>query len=884
MAPPYTVKYDATCFAFDDSYIQPDQFVVSDGAGNTNLMRWTDSTVESTTHKITVSPVNLIVEETGVSSITLTPSSLAFLTGTSSAMLSHSGTNYFDSSPIHFLSDGKTSIITGTCLSFADTIVDRITTIDLNGIIITNQAIDQTFLSVRSELINASTSDYQNGLNMKGTNGGLSISPNGLSILATNGNEDISLTRQGGLYWTVYNESSYTSAFTTSISPINNAQNIIFNNFSLDTGEFISTPMSLETGVLTFRYPTTNITQSYFNTTGVTMCQPDTGNPAAILSKTSLIFYDVNTNNRSSYQLDYLDMWVDYAEISKQTVYLYSVDPQLNLYSLDSTQTTTIKPNSIQLFAPDGNVQMTVNASGELEVLNTIRANKFALQVGFAVITTTIDITGIQLEKTGFFGQSYVHHDEIKVYEPISGVFSIMDTGSVYSANTTTSNSARISATGQVLINESQSINSFMDSTGLSFVNGTQTARFESTNGKNFISSPVVYIKGSSEASIKSSSLFLSDTTSNITSQSELKASNLTFANTNSPNTANITYDSITLYHNNLQTGVIMNADGSVLVTTQPGGLNTDILITQIFGMSICFNYNLNNPISISSADGQSIQSGPFQPSSLLDVSGNAGVDGQYLISNGNSPVWATLPTAPEVNLSTVLATKNAGDAGNQSIYNLSSIAISNATSTTIIEPTSLTINDGVGEITKLTANGIYVESGSFKSSLVGNYLNFETHDQDPNFNQSITFNSASPVGVGRLEAGNFKPTSILDVSGNAGVDGQYLLSNGISPVWVTVPTAPALNLSTVLATPNAGDGNNLPISNLSSIAFTPSGGSQRALTFSSVASTSASPVTASYDVPTFSQGTDSTTARYFQNKYMEVVLDGVHYWMPLFI
>jgi len=79
--------------------------------------------------------------------------------------------------------------------------------------------------------------------------------------------------------------------------------------------------------------------------------------------------------------------------------------------------------------------------------------------------------------------------------------------------------------------------------------------------------------------------------------------------------------------------------------------------------------------VSIGSSDGLSLQSGPLEPSELWDTATHsAGTSGQFLTTTGAGTEWVTYtPSTP--NLASVLGVATAGNADNQPISNLASIA-----------------------------------------------------------------------------------------------------------------------------------------------------------------------------------------------------------------
>jgi hypothetical protein len=130
-----------------------------------------------------------------------------------------------------------------------------------------------------------------------------------------------------------------------------------------------------------------------------------------------------------------------------------------------------------------------------------------------------------------------------------------------------------------------------------------------------------------------------------------------------------------------------------------------------------------------------------------------------------------------------------------------------------------------------------------------------------------------------KLTMSSIQPNSILDVSGNAGTAGQYLLSNGTAPVWADIPSNTP-NLTSVLAVANAGDASNQPISNLSSVGFQTTTLGNTPLTITAAAS--AVPE-ATFDVLAVPYEADETTSRIFAQKYVEISVGGQSYWVQLF-
>jgi hypothetical protein len=244
---------------------------------------------------------------------------------------------------------------------------------------------------------------------------------------------------------------------------------------------------------------------------------------------------------------------------------------------------------------------------------------------------STVNSAGIAVELDGEATKSHVQSAEIKVYNPTSGVAieSVMDNGSVYSANTESATSARISSLGKMLISENLTVNSFMDASGVSFVNGANTASFASADGISFNSAPVNYDAGAGATSV------VGGASAEFTSGANVGTFSATQAKVD---------------------------DG----TNQARLASTSLA----FGLDA----PMSPVVTIGSADGLLLTSGPLQPSELYDTAGStAGSSGQFLTSTGSGTEWVTYsPSTP--NLATVLAVATAGDANDLPISNLANL------------------------------------------------------------------------------------------------------------------------------------------------------------------------------------------------------------------
>jgi hypothetical protein len=304
---------------------------------------------------------------------------------------------------------------------------------------------------------------------------------------------------------------------------------------------------------------------------------------------------------------------------------------------------------------------------------------------------------------------------------------------------------------------------------------------------------------------------------------------------------------------------------------------------------------------SVDSGNEITLISGPLQPSTLIDtVNSSAGLANQILSSTGTGTQWINY-SAPTPTLSTVIGAGNS--AGNQNINNISSLSFArntNQTTTALISTTDgISLQTGPLQPSKLldtvnsssgNANQVLVSTGTGTiwvtadlSTVIGtgnsagnqNINNISSLSFARNMNQTTTALISTTDGIS-LQTGPLQPSKLIDtVNASAGVANQVLVSTGTGTVWTT-PYTP--NLSTILSSGNSAGYQS--INNISSISMSASGVDKTAYAISSVASNTSG---ATYDVPSYSQGYD-TNNRVFQNKYMEVVIEGTHYYLPLFI
>jgi hypothetical protein len=187
----------------------------------------------------------------------------------------------------------------------------------------------------------------------------------------------------------------------------------------------------------------------------------------------------------------------------------------------------------------------------------------------------------------------------------------------------------------------------------------------------------------------------------------------------------------------------------------------------------------------------------------------------------------------------------------------------------------SLEITQPGGNLGKVEATAITSQSTANNTVMTPTAFTFTS---DP-LGTPVSVALSSADGL-KITSGPFQPDELLDVSGNNGLDGQYLISNGTAPVWTTVSAPATPNLASVLAVATAGDADNQPISNLSSLGFEATTGGQAVLALTAKAS---SKPAATFDVLNLPYAADATTGRVFSNQYVEISVAGTSYWVQLF-
>jgi len=221
-----------------------------------------------------------------------------------------------------------------------------------------------------------------------------------------------------------------------------------------------------------------------------------------------------------------------------------------------------------------------------------------------------------------------------------------------------------------------------------------------------------------------------------------------------------------------------------------------------------------------------------------------------------------------------------AGAASTSTVVNATSVAIDNATSNALFHIDELSLFEttaGGGLQARVLLDRIEIADTDPLAVKVATLDPVKLRFFRNGSNQDLEIDAS---GTKLTTSAGFQPTSLLDVSGNAGVDGQYLLSNGTNPVWTTVSAPAVPNLAAVLAVAAAGDAEDQPISNLSSLGFQESSVGQAVLAITAVPS--AKPA-ATFDVMNLPYAADATTGRVFSNQYVEISVAGTSYWVQLF-
>jgi hypothetical protein len=320
---------------------------------------------------------------------------------------------------------------------------------------------------------------------------------------------------------------------------------------------------------------------------------------------------------------------------------------------------------------------------------------------------------------------------------------------------------------------------------------------------------------------------------------------------------------------------------------------NTDVMDINATAIAISSVDKLINPISIADAAGvMSLKSKSIslavigetdqiitaqadylempniKPVQIYDNTNSGGTAGQYLGITGDGLTWEIPPAQ---NLTNVLA--QSGDAGQQPITNLSSLAV--APTNTTEKVAGVTVSDIATPTTStsITDNGLI-----FKTDIYHPPGMFDIYRGDISAN---VVDSQMVISTTAL-----KPSNIVDIHGSSGTRGQLLTSSVLEGreyiQWVdaTEYTPPlALVLERSFGPYVAGDANYLPITNLSSLNL------QNMAESNSV---TMAPVFASGPSgggATLSLGiAPDTSTRSLSNKYLPLFIGDTMYYLPLYV
>jgi hypothetical protein len=307
-------------------------------------------------------------------------------------------------------------------------------------------------------------------------------------------------------------------------------------------------------------------------------------------------------------------------------------------------------------------------------------------------INVAVNASSIVVANAGNIS-SHIYANEISVDNTTNNTKSIMDDGSVYCADTDTGTSARIYQQGQLLINETLPVNSFMNASGISFVNAGSTARLSTLDGVTLstgLFKPAKLIDSSNSSGASNQVLsagsgsslswvtppFVGTATSNLSMStynvnfnsgsgftSRMMGSSLNFSNSGTTS-ANLTSTLLKMGDSNLTNSYSEISQESIL--TSNGTLLRGVYLdsagfgqfngqatsedpanrTVINPLSIDFITDItgsSSTVSLSTTDGISIQSGPFKPTKILDGSNSSGAPNQVLSAGaGGELSWIT--------------------------------------------------------------------------------------------------------------------------------------------------------------------------------------------------------------------------------------------------
>ena len=270
---------------------------------------------------------------------------------------------------------------------------------------------------------------------------------------------------------------------------------------------------------------------------------------------------------------------------------------------------------------------------------------------------------------------SHMYANEISVDNTTNNTKSIMDDESVYCEDTDTGTSTRIYQQGKLLINETLPVNSFMNASGISFVNVSSTARLGTVDGVTLSTGsfkPTSILDGSNASGtsgqvlsagaggelswVTSTSGFVGTADSNLS----MSSYNVNFddgtGKISTMNSSGISFIvSGTTARLSSTTGMYLDSDRTFVVSDGAGASNSVNASNSVISdgsktiyletTSIAFSGTapMSPVVSIGSTDGMTITSGPFQPTSILDGSNASGTSGQVLSAGaGGTLSWIT--------------------------------------------------------------------------------------------------------------------------------------------------------------------------------------------------------------------------------------------------
>jgi len=229
------------------------------------------------------------------------------------------------------------------------------------------------------------------------------------------------------------------------------------------------------------------------------------------------------------------------------------------------------------------------------------------------VINVVMDSSSVIVANAGNIS-SHMYANEISVDNTTNNTKSIMDDGSVYCADTDTGTSTRIYQQGKLLINETLPVNSFMNASGISFVNVSSTARLGTVDGVTLSTGsfkPTSILDGSNASGTSGQVLSAGagGALSWITSTSEF----------------------------------VGTADSNLSMSIYNVNFNSGAGVTSLMNVSGIEFTNAGSTARISTVDGVTLSTGSFKPTSIFDGSNASGASGQVLSAGaGGTLSWIT--------------------------------------------------------------------------------------------------------------------------------------------------------------------------------------------------------------------------------------------------